>query len=384
MEDLSSKPAKAFVKLGLDKRLTGGIKASGITSPTPIQQLAIPKLLKGSSAILSAQTGTGKTLAYLLPILELLHRDEEEFLKARQAASIRVTQTNDLSADERDAEDLLISDDSERTIENIALKREREISAYNQERNPRFTREDEEENEEEEEVLQYLKSRREREEEEEDEEEEGEEGEEEEWEDEEDDEGDQNHETFPDDKSSTILVSDGSTQTAANARRKGIKMKKKEKKRLIKEKSLMKKKIKEEGDENRNVLRRPKRPRALILVPSRELGLQIFRLTKQLIVTSKWPIRSGCILGGDSRISIQKRLLLEKNGVDLLIASPDRFFKLREIGLSLLSISSLDLFPQSLLSISFLDLFSRSFLSISSLDLFSRSLFSISFLDLFS
>ncbi len=43
-----------------------------ITTPSPIQQLVIPHLIQGKSAIMAAQTGTGKTLAYTLPIIHQL------------------------------------------------------------------------------------------------------------------------------------------------------------------------------------------------------------------------------------------------------------------------------------------------------------------------
>ena len=45
-------------------------------TPTPIQRLAIPHLIKGKSALLAAQTGTGKTLAYTLPLIHRLKQAE--------------------------------------------------------------------------------------------------------------------------------------------------------------------------------------------------------------------------------------------------------------------------------------------------------------------
>ena len=47
-----------------------------IRSPTPIQQLAIPHLLNGKSALLAAQTGTGKSLTYSLPLIHRLKQAE--------------------------------------------------------------------------------------------------------------------------------------------------------------------------------------------------------------------------------------------------------------------------------------------------------------------
>jgi len=47
-----------------------------ISTPSPIQQLALPHLLKGHSALLAAQTGTGKSLAYAIPLLHTLKQAE--------------------------------------------------------------------------------------------------------------------------------------------------------------------------------------------------------------------------------------------------------------------------------------------------------------------
>jgi ATP-dependent RNA helicase RhlE len=61
-----------FSKLGLSKPIVDGVKAMGYVEPTPIQLRAIPLILAGQDAIGSAQTGTGKTAAFALPILSLL------------------------------------------------------------------------------------------------------------------------------------------------------------------------------------------------------------------------------------------------------------------------------------------------------------------------
>ena len=61
-----------FTKLGLNDSLAFGVQEMGYTEPTPIQQQAIPMVLAGRDVIGSAQTGTGKTAAFALPILQLL------------------------------------------------------------------------------------------------------------------------------------------------------------------------------------------------------------------------------------------------------------------------------------------------------------------------
>ncbi len=66
----------AFSKLGLSQAMVDGVKAMGYVDPTPIQLRAIPLILENRDVIGSAQTGTGKTAAFALPILSKLNRSE--------------------------------------------------------------------------------------------------------------------------------------------------------------------------------------------------------------------------------------------------------------------------------------------------------------------
>ena len=65
-----------FSKLGLPPTLLNGVKAMGYVDPTPIQLRAIPVVLGGGDLIGSAQTGTGKTAAFALPVLARLNKHE--------------------------------------------------------------------------------------------------------------------------------------------------------------------------------------------------------------------------------------------------------------------------------------------------------------------
>src|ERR1700739_2714073 len=62
----------SFSALGLSEQILEGVKAMGYAEPTPIQLRAIPLVLSGKDVIGSAQTGTGKTAAFALPILSKL------------------------------------------------------------------------------------------------------------------------------------------------------------------------------------------------------------------------------------------------------------------------------------------------------------------------
>lgn len=62
-----------FSRFALSQAVLDGVNNAGYTTPMPIQEEAIPSILEGSDVVGCAQTGTGKTAAFLLPIIELLH-----------------------------------------------------------------------------------------------------------------------------------------------------------------------------------------------------------------------------------------------------------------------------------------------------------------------
>ncbi|SDC00073.1 ATP-dependent RNA helicase DeaD [Terribacillus halophilus] len=66
---------KLFNDLNLQNKRLELLHKLGLNEPTPVQQQAIPEILTGKDVIAKAQTGTGKTLAFLLPILEMLETD---------------------------------------------------------------------------------------------------------------------------------------------------------------------------------------------------------------------------------------------------------------------------------------------------------------------
>ena len=70
-----------FKQFDLDKRIIHAIKLAGYTTPTPIQSQSIPKILDGYDVMGLAQTGTGKTAAFTLPILQhLLKGPKQHYL----------------------------------------------------------------------------------------------------------------------------------------------------------------------------------------------------------------------------------------------------------------------------------------------------------------
>lgn len=67
-----------FLQLGIRKEINHTLKSLGIVEPTPIQERTIPAVLEGKDVIAKAQTGTGKTLAFVLPILEKIDVNESD------------------------------------------------------------------------------------------------------------------------------------------------------------------------------------------------------------------------------------------------------------------------------------------------------------------
>jgi superfamily II DNA/RNA helicase len=64
----------SFDQLGLSDKVQSAVAATGYTTPTPIQEQAIPHVLERRDVLGIAQTGTGKTAAFTLPMLTLLER----------------------------------------------------------------------------------------------------------------------------------------------------------------------------------------------------------------------------------------------------------------------------------------------------------------------
>ncbi|MBU9346201.1 DEAD/DEAH box helicase [Burkholderia multivorans] len=89
----------SFESLGLAEPLVKAVNELGYTSPTPIQQQAIPAVLGGGDLLAGAQTGTGKTAGFTLPILQRLHTFYTEHRSAKRAVrALILTPTRELAA----------------------------------------------------------------------------------------------------------------------------------------------------------------------------------------------------------------------------------------------------------------------------------------------
>ncbi|MCO6501284.1 MAG: DEAD/DEAH box helicase [Vicingus serpentipes] len=86
----------SFDSLGLAAPLLKAVAKKGYTEPSPIQEKAIPVVLQGKDVLASAQTGTGKTAGFTLPILQLLSQSQQS--QKRQIRALVLTPTRELAA----------------------------------------------------------------------------------------------------------------------------------------------------------------------------------------------------------------------------------------------------------------------------------------------
>ncbi len=90
-----------FESLGLSEPLLHAVRDTRYTTPTPIQAQAIPAILNGADVMGAAQTGTGKTAGFTLPLLQLLN--EKPPVKSNRARALVLTPTRELAAQIQDS-----------------------------------------------------------------------------------------------------------------------------------------------------------------------------------------------------------------------------------------------------------------------------------------
>ena len=87
----------SFENLGLTPEILRAVSEQGYSDPTPIQRQAIPVVLQGKDILAGAQTGTGKTAAFTLPLLEMIH-EHAQGKGDRPIRALVVTPTRELAA----------------------------------------------------------------------------------------------------------------------------------------------------------------------------------------------------------------------------------------------------------------------------------------------
>ena len=88
---------ESFASLGLSEAIVRAVADKGYTEPTPVQTQAIPIILAGRDLMAGAQTGTGKTAGFTLPILQRLSENPPVIEGAKVRALI-LTPTRELAA----------------------------------------------------------------------------------------------------------------------------------------------------------------------------------------------------------------------------------------------------------------------------------------------
>ncbi|MDA8957795.1 DEAD/DEAH box helicase, partial [Gammaproteobacteria bacterium] len=91
-----------FNDLNLSDPITRSLKDQGYEKPTPIQTEVIPAILNKSDVMAAAQTGTGKTAAFVLPILSMLSNPKNNY-KGHQLRALILTPTRELAAQVRES-----------------------------------------------------------------------------------------------------------------------------------------------------------------------------------------------------------------------------------------------------------------------------------------
>ena len=89
-------PSRGFNDLGIAPEFLKILEQNNFTEPTPIQAKAIPAIIQGKDVMAAAQTGTGKTAGFTLPILELLLKGEP--VRTRHVRTLVLTPTRELAA----------------------------------------------------------------------------------------------------------------------------------------------------------------------------------------------------------------------------------------------------------------------------------------------
>ena len=87
-----------FEKLGLIAPIQEAVTELGYTKPTPVQSKVIPLVLEGKDVMATAQTGTGKTAAYALPLLQILSKKTQKSTTKKVVRALILVPTRELAS----------------------------------------------------------------------------------------------------------------------------------------------------------------------------------------------------------------------------------------------------------------------------------------------
>ena len=115
----------SFAELGLNEHILAGVNALGFTTPTPVQASAIPLILEGRDVVASAQTGTGKTCAFALPVLQRIAPSSRAAREQIVAADDDGDDASETLSDEVPAESLSVPAPEDRPTRTRRRRRHR-------------------------------------------------------------------------------------------------------------------------------------------------------------------------------------------------------------------------------------------------------------------
>ena len=95
---------KTFNDLGLSADVLAAVEEMGYTTPTPVQEQTIPLVLENKDVVGAAQTGTGKTAAFVLPIMDMLRQRTDAFYEAWREQQRKRDEDDKRNAEKREAE----------------------------------------------------------------------------------------------------------------------------------------------------------------------------------------------------------------------------------------------------------------------------------------
>src|SRR5688572_33452275 len=87
----------SFEKLKIIEPMLKALKNEGYSNPTPIQEQSIPVILQRKDLFGCAQTGTGKTAAFAIPVLQLLHEQKQSVKQQSTIKGLVLTPTRELA-----------------------------------------------------------------------------------------------------------------------------------------------------------------------------------------------------------------------------------------------------------------------------------------------
>ncbi len=124
MDSINTNEAKGFKSLNIEEKYIEKLTANQITEPTAVQAQAIPEIAKGTSLLFQSETGTGKTLAYLLPLLQNIENQENP---KKEAKIVIISPTIELASQIKSQTQMITESKAALLVGGAPIKRQIEL-----------------------------------------------------------------------------------------------------------------------------------------------------------------------------------------------------------------------------------------------------------------